>query len=227
MLRLRHRSWHNTNPKATAPFGSSLAGDGHVVHHYNYYRVGVISISWASFIFFRESYLSLGWFEAFAHSICCVVRFHFGPFCALHLFWCRLLWFLSVTCGPMLSALFFLDLSSAALIFLAALSPFFFSVTFHFRLLPCELRSPPSSARLRRFLDFHHLLPDSFRCAPLFVVFVVDFIYLQFSRWFLTAIPLGPLLCLRLNFSCWDLSFLDAQTGSYENGNESKNLILQ
>ena len=55
----------------------------------------------------KESYLSLGWFEAFAHSICCVVRFHFGPFCALHLFWCRLLWFLSVTCGPMLSALFF------------------------------------------------------------------------------------------------------------------------
>ena len=186
-----------------------------------------IKTEWYTNVFYnRESYLSLGWFEAFAHTICCVVRSHFGPICTLRLFWCRLLWFTSMTCGPMLSAWFFGFFICRPDI-LAALSLFFFSVPFHFRLLPCELRSPPSSARLRRFLDFHHLLPDSFRFAPLFVVFVVDFIYLQFSRWFLTAIPLGPLLCLRLNFSCWDLSFLDAQTGSYENGNESKNLILQ
>ena len=117
----------------------------------------------------RKSFVSLGWFEAFAHSVFSVVRSAFCQICAFPCFGHRFFYFIPVTCGSILPALL-LDFLDAALILSCR---FFLSLPFRsvcFLSSSVPFLAPPGEA-ISGFPHFDSICFHLISCSQYFVAF--------------------------------------------------------
>jgi len=113
----------------------------------------------------RKSFVSLGWFEAFAHSVFSVVRSAFCQICAFPCFGHRFFYFIPVTCGSILPALLLDFFGCRTDIKL----PFLLIASISFCLLPFELCPLSRSARWGDF----RVSPFRFDLLPFDFLFAV------------------------------------------------------